>query len=194
MSGQEVTAFQAMKTDIDVTMDDVVSAFVSQYEDNLFGRKKDLTDQIRIEEGLMNDLVEEVHGKGVRAQTSIGEVFAGRPSWISEVNPHVKGQVDGVESKVGIGYKSTSPFFIPRCLNNLASGQIGGAVLDVFDPEPLPADDPLWSTPGIIVTPHISADDGDAYVETTLDLVFRNLRRYLAGEALENRVNPDLGY
>ena len=44
------------------------------------------------------------------------------------------------------------------------------------------------------MTPHISADDGDAYVETTLDLVFQNLRRYLAGEALENRVNPDLGY
>lgn len=44
---QEVTAFKEIKTDLEVSMDDVVSAFVSQYENNLFDRKKELTAEIR---------------------------------------------------------------------------------------------------------------------------------------------------
>jgi len=44
------------------------------------------------------------------------------------------------------------------------------------------------------VTPHVSADDGDSYVPMTLDLVFKNMRRYLAGEPFENVVRPELGY
>jgi len=44
------------------------------------------------------------------------------------------------------------------------------------------------------VTPHISADDGNSYVEMTLDLVFANLARTLRGEPLQNVVNPELGY
>lgn len=77
---------------------------------------------------------------------------------------------------------------------NLRSGHISGAILDVFDPEPLPADSPLWSTPNLIVTPHVSADDGDAYVPMTLELVFANLRCHLANDALINVVRPELGY
>ena len=78
--------------------------------------------------------------------------------------------------------------------DNLHSGHIAGAVIDVFDPEPLPAGSPLWRTPNLIVTPHVSADDGESYVAMTLELVFRNMRRYLAGEPLDNAVRPDLGY
>lgn len=79
-------------------------------------------------------------------------------------------------------------------VDNLRSGHLRGAILDVFDPEPLPSDSPLWTTPNLIVTPHVSADDGDAYVPMTLDLVFQNMRRYLAGQPLENVVRPELGY
>ena len=78
--------------------------------------------------------------------------------------------------------------------DNLRSGHFSGAILDVFDPEPLPADSPLWNTPNLIVTPHVSADDGDAYVSITLELVFENLRRHLANEPLVNVVRPELGY
>ena len=49
-------------------------------------------------------------------------------------------------------------------------------------------------TPNLIATPHVSVEDGDAYVQMTLDLVFRNMRRYLAGETLANAVRPELGY
>ena len=78
--------------------------------------------------------------------------------------------------------------------DNLRSGHLGGAIIDVFDPEPLPAESYLWDVPNLLVTPHVSADDGDSYVPMTLDLVFRNMRRYLAGDALENVVRPELGY
>lgn len=78
--------------------------------------------------------------------------------------------------------------------DNLQSAHLSGAILDVFDAEPLPVDSPLWNTPNLIVTPHISADDGDTYVQMTLELVFENLRRYLANEPLINVVRPELGY
>jgi phosphoglycerate dehydrogenase-like enzyme len=46
----------------------------------------------------------------------------------------------------------------------------------------------------LIITPHVSADEGDAYVPMTLDLVFQNMRRYLTGQPLKNVVRPELGY
>ena len=76
----------------------------------------------------------------------------------------------------------------------LVSGYLSGAVIDVFEQEPLPAESPLWSAPNFVVTPHVSADDGDNYVPITLDLFFTNMQRYLAGEELLNIVRPELGY
>lgn len=76
----------------------------------------------------------------------------------------------------------------------LRSGHLSGAIIDVFDPEPLPGNSPLWSVPNLIVTPHVSADDGDNYIPITLDMLFDNLRRYIAGEPLRNVVDPALGY
>ena len=76
----------------------------------------------------------------------------------------------------------------------LESGHVSGAVIDVFDDEPLPSESPLWQAPNFVVTPHISADDGDNYVPITLDLFFENMRRYQAGEELLNVVRPELGY
>jgi phosphoglycerate dehydrogenase-like enzyme len=76
----------------------------------------------------------------------------------------------------------------------LRDGRLGGAVLDVHDPEPLPADSPLWDVPNLILTPHVSSDDDVAYVPKTLDLVFDNLGRLLDGRPLRNRVRPKLGY
>ena len=76
----------------------------------------------------------------------------------------------------------------------LVSGHLSGAILDVFDPEPLPADSPLWETPNVIITPHCSSDDADDYVPRTLDLIFENVRRLIAGERLLAVVDRRLGY
>ena len=76
----------------------------------------------------------------------------------------------------------------------LQRGALGGAILDVVEPEPLPADAPLWRVPNLIVTPHISCDDGERYVDISLDLWFGNLARYLEQKPLARRVDPQAGY
>jgi phosphoglycerate dehydrogenase-like enzyme len=76
----------------------------------------------------------------------------------------------------------------------LARGELSGAILDVFDPEPLPADSPLWTMPNVVLTPHVSSDDAAGYVPRTLDLVFANVDRYLAGRPLTNRVRREREY
>ena len=78
--------------------------------------------------------------------------------------------------------------------DKLREGSLSGAVLDVFDPEPLPPESPLWDTPNLVITPHTSSDDLETYTPLTLDLFFDNLRRQLAGQELRNKVRPDLGY
>ena len=76
----------------------------------------------------------------------------------------------------------------------LRNGHVSGAILDVFAPEPLPAESPLWSTPNLIISPHISSDDCDGYMIATMNLVCRNLRRMISGRALENVVSIDKQY
>jgi phosphoglycerate dehydrogenase-like enzyme len=75
----------------------------------------------------------------------------------------------------------------------LQDGVIGGAGLDVTDPEPLPAGHPLWSLPNCIITPHVGNTP-----EMALPLLSRriaeNVRRFGAGEPLIGEVDPDLGY
>ncbi len=75
----------------------------------------------------------------------------------------------------------------------LSAGRIGGAALDTFVEEPLPATSPLWSRPNVIVTPHAS-NSSPKLRERTLALFLENLRRYKAGEPLLNVVALDAGY
>lgn len=76
----------------------------------------------------------------------------------------------------------------------LTRGEIKGAILDVFAPEPLPKTSPLWSTPNLIMTPHVGSDDAKTYMPLTLDLALENAGRYLAGRPLKNRVVPSREY
>jgi phosphoglycerate dehydrogenase-like enzyme len=75
----------------------------------------------------------------------------------------------------------------------LERGELAGAVLDVFDDEPLPADSPWWTTRNTIVTPHISCDNPD-YMTALLDRWFENFERWLRGEPLRNAIDPRRGY
>ena len=75
----------------------------------------------------------------------------------------------------------------------IGAGRLAGAALDVFEPEPLRPDSPLWDLPQVLVTPHVS-NASEHFVRRQLDLAKENLRRYLHGEPLLNQVPPERGY
>lgn len=75
----------------------------------------------------------------------------------------------------------------------LATGQLGGAALDVTDPEPLPDGHPLWTDPRVIVTPH-TANTAAMAVPLLSARIRANVARYAAGEPLEGLIDRDLGY
>ena len=75
----------------------------------------------------------------------------------------------------------------------LRGGVIGGAALDVFSREPLPAGSPLWSLPNVIVSPHMSGDFR-GFEQALAGLFLTQLRRYLAGDPLVNVVDKRLGF
>ena len=75
----------------------------------------------------------------------------------------------------------------------LHSGTLAGACLDVTDPEPLPADHPLWNLPGVIITPHVSGD-ADLTRDRARALFDENVRRFAACEPLLNTVDVKAGY
>jgi len=70
----------------------------------------------------------------------------------------------------------------------LEAGEIAGAGLDVFEQEPLPADHPLWTMPGVLITPH-TAGFGPYLDERRYDILLDNSRRFLVGQPLRNVVD-----
>jgi phosphoglycerate dehydrogenase-like enzyme len=81
----------------------------------------------------------------------------------------------------------------PALIAALREGRLAGAGLDVFAEEPLPAASPLWEMPEVIITPHI-AGDFEGFMDRMVPAFCANLRRYLAGQPLENQVDPARGY
>jgi phosphoglycerate dehydrogenase-like enzyme len=75
----------------------------------------------------------------------------------------------------------------------LADGSIGGAALDVTDPEPLPDGHPLWSEQRCLLTPH-TANTMEMAIPLLGARVEENVRRWIAGEALLGSVDPQAGY
>ena len=74
---------------------------------------------------------------------------------------------------------------------SLHAGHLRAVVLDVFREEPLPLDDPLWSTPGMYVTSHTAGPTPDAAIGEVFEC---NLQRYIAGNPLTDAVQPGRGY
>lgn len=81
----------------------------------------------------------------------------------------------------------------PALIAALRQGRIAGAGLDVVAQEPLPSDSPLWAMPNVIITAHY-AGATPHYDERAMPIFLENLRRYLAGEPLQNVVDKTLGY
>ena len=76
-------------------------------------------------------------------------------------------------------------------IDALANRQIGGAILDVFEEEPLPPDNPLWSMDNVIVTPHNSAYSFPAQIA---EIFTDNYRRFIGGQSLRYQVDFSRGY
>jgi phosphoglycerate dehydrogenase-like enzyme len=81
----------------------------------------------------------------------------------------------------------------PALVAALQKGKVGGAGLDVTDPEPLPPGHPLWSMRNVIITPHV-ATSSDFRNERTVALVVENLRRYMRGDKMLSVVDLAQGY
>ena len=78
-------------------------------------------------------------------------------------------------------------------IDALSTGRLGGACLDVFETEPLPASSPLWAMDNVIISPHSASTVADENQLLT-DLFIDNIGRWLAGEPLRNLFDKDAGY
>ncbi len=78
-------------------------------------------------------------------------------------------------------------------IDALKSNHLAGAGVDVTEVEPLPQESPLWDLPNVMITPHVGAQAATR-VDDSTSLACDNLRRYLAGEPVWNRVDKELGF
>jgi len=111
--------------------------------------------------------------------------------------PHTP-ETEGFMNRVRFQEMKKTAFFInigrglTTRLDDLAAaldaGEIAGAGLDVFEQEPLPADHPLWTMPGVLLTPHV-AGYGPHLDERRYDIILDDCRRFLAGQPLRNLVD-----
>jgi phosphoglycerate dehydrogenase-like enzyme len=75
----------------------------------------------------------------------------------------------------------------------LTTGRLKGAALDVFETEPLPADNPLWAMENVIITPHCTSV-WDGWALRSIEMLCDNIDRWKRGEKLTNIVDPLRGY
>ena len=90
---------------------------------------------------------------------------------------------------INVGRGSTLD--IAAVIEALEGGQLSSVILDVFDTEPLPADSPLWGTPGVILTPHIAAVSQPQIIAKKF---LNNLSRFNLGDELVDVIDPLIGY
>lgn len=116
------------------------------------------------------------------------------------LTPETRGLIGGAELDLlapgaGVVNVGRGPILDMDALcRRLDDGRLSGAIVDVFEPEPLPAESPLWRQRNLVVTPHMSSDDPVSYVPRSLDIFFENFERFLEGRPLRNVVDPALGY
>ena len=78
-------------------------------------------------------------------------------------------------------------------VDSLSSGRLGGAGIDVVEPEPLPESSPLWGMDNVIISPHVGAQS-PLRIPVTIDLFCKNISRFLEGKTLLNQVDKTLGF
>lgn len=134
------------------------------------------------------------------------------PSWFMEMVPKVDvlmsaapltGETKEMFNEKVFSSMKPSSYFInvsrgglvkqDALISALKNNRIRGAGLDVATPEPLPADNPLWNCPNLVITAHNSTF-AESRFERMIGLVTENLRRYTAGMPLMNVVDKEKGY
>jgi phosphoglycerate dehydrogenase-like enzyme len=93
---------------------------------------------------------------------------------------------------VNIGRQSAIDY--DALCEKLTKNELAGAILDVFEPEPIESNSKLWNTPNLVITPHVSSDDGESYVRLTLELFVKNLKLFIENKPLVNQIDKKLGY
>jgi phosphoglycerate dehydrogenase-like enzyme len=93
---------------------------------------------------------------------------------------------------VNIGRQSVMDY--KALFARLENNEIAGAILDVFDPEPIDPFSKIWNVPNLIITPHVSGDDGGSYIRLTLELFVKNLELFINNKPLVNQIDKKLGY
>ena len=93
---------------------------------------------------------------------------------------------------VNIGRQSALDYEV--LCDKLENNDLAGAILDVFNPEPIDKNSRLWNTKNLIITPHVSSDDNGNYVKLTLELFVKNLKFFIRKKELTNQIDKELGY
>ena len=93
---------------------------------------------------------------------------------------------------VNIGRQSALDYEV--LCDKLENNDLAGAILDVFNPEPIDKNSRLWNTKNLIITPHVSSDDNGNYVKLTLELFVKNLKLFIKKKELTNQIDKVLGY
>jgi phosphoglycerate dehydrogenase-like enzyme len=75
----------------------------------------------------------------------------------------------------------------------LIEGRLAGAVMDVFQTEPLPSQSRLWDAPNLMLTPHVSGKSEQTTAAAT-SIFIENLENYLAGKPLKNTIKKEMGF
>jgi glyoxylate/hydroxypyruvate reductase A len=136
---------------------------------------------------------------GVECSTDIDAVLEKSDAVICllPLTPHTRGVLDAKAfsriRKDGcvINLARGGHLVVPDLLAALDSGHLAHAYLDVFDTEPLPADSPLWTHPGVTLTPHIAALTDP---RTAVGKIAANVERVRRGERATNLVDFEAGY
>jgi phosphoglycerate dehydrogenase-like enzyme len=120
--------------------------------------------------------------------------------YLVSVLPHTS-ETDQLLDQTALAQLSTRAYFInvgranvvddEALVSALASGELGGAVLDVFDVEPVSAESPLWDVPNLLITGHIAAI---SHPDLIAPIFLENYKHFVSGQPLQNVISFDNGY
>ena len=140
--------------------------------------------------------VDEMHGPEKLSKLLPGADFVMVSAPLTDATRHLIGASELARLKRGAGllnFGRAEVVDYEALRAKLERGELS-AVLDVFDPEPLPRSSPLWTTPNLIITPHCGSDDSNYYAARTLDILLDNLERFMDGRRLVNLVSRKYQY